>query len=265
MCFRILRPDRARSAARDAPGPEFDPERERAVLAGQRIAILRAREEAAELARALERAGARVECIPAIETRPLLARREIDAALAPLPRGAFVLVASPRAAAMLPAAPFAAGRLRAGALGPGTAAALARAGIPVDLLAETGTGAGLAEAFAGAGRGAAPGAVVAVAQARGGRPDCREALLAAGYEVRELLLYEARPLAVEDRGWDAALVASPSAAEALPRAGLRAKLVAIGETTRAALEARGLPVAAVAARPTTGGMAAALAAALGAR
>jgi hydroxymethylbilane synthase len=253
LAFCVLRPD---------PAP-FDREAARRALEGRTVAILRDPLDAADLARELSELGARADIVPAIACRPI-APGELRAALAALPKDGFVLVASPRGAAALAseAGPEAFRTRRAGAVGAGTARVLARAGIPIDLLAEKADGAGLAGAFVAL--GLPRETPVLLPAAKDGRPELGDALRAAGYAPRVLAVYETEPLPIPavDPRWDAILLASPSAARALPVAAFRAKLVAIGETTAGALRARGFPVAAVAARPTTAGMIEAIAAAL---
>jgi hydroxymethylbilane synthase len=247
----------------------------RDALSGQSVLILRALEDSEDLVAALQAAGARARCEEPIELRPLLEPEALRRAVEALPEGlGWVLVASPGAARLLASGLRQAGlspaeafrRRRAGAMGPGTAEALAREGVPIDLLAEESTGSGLARAFLAL--GLPPGAPVLLPAARDGRPELREALLAAGHDVRALALYEtrSRPVpAVAARNWDAIVLASPSGAAALPGAGLDARLIAIGPTTAAALQAVGHMVAAVAARPTPDGLLEALAKAVSGR
>jgi hydroxymethylbilane synthase len=244
-----------------APSPEITA----TALAGKTVTILREPDDAAELLGALARGGARGVAVPVRKSRNVASEEERLAALEALPPGAFVLFASANAAFGLSYAPDLRDPLRGygiGAVGPGTARELAKYNVPLDLLAERQDGLGLAEAFLAL--GLAKTTTVLLPRAKEGRPELGNALRSAGYEVRELILYESdiTPLASVDDDWDAIFVASPSGAEALPQAAFRAKLVAIGETTAAALRARGFAVAATAARPTTAGIVEALAAAL---
>jgi hydroxymethylbilane synthase len=241
-------------------------------LSGRSVLILRSPEEGEELASMLRSRGARAHCEEAIELHALAAPSDLRAVVEGLPEGVgWTLLASPGAARLLasglreaglpPREAF--GRRPVGAMGPGTAEALAREGVAVDLLAEESTGGGLARAFLAL--DVPRTAPVFLPAARDGRPDLREALQAAGYEVQPLALYETRPRpvpAVAAERWDALVIASPSGAAALPETGVAAKLVAIGPTTAGALQARGHAVAAVAARPTPEGILEALAAAL---
>jgi len=255
--------------AGSATGPA-SPERP---LAGRGVVVLRPEDRAEEVVDALVAAGARAEAYPAIETRALAGAGEVAAALEAQPGGAWVLVSSPTAAAHLVARlgeaglepDVALGARRVGALGPGTAAALGRAGVAVDLVGEGGGGKGFAEAFLALGDrpGAAP---VLVPAARDARPDLRERLAAAGHDVRAVALYEAAD-AVSDAtvaalaAADAALFASPSAIRAVLARGPippHLRIVAIGPTTAAEARARGLEVAAEAERPTPAAVVAAV-------
>jgi hydroxymethylbilane synthase len=263
----LVRADTPEAAARlafRALHPEPDPDV--SGLAGKTIAILRDAPDAADLRDRLEAGGARAEAISVIATPMVASGDEIDAWLGDPQRDRpFVLFASAHAVNRLwtPGRKAALAAARIGAIGRATARALAGRGIPVDLIPQREDGAGLAEAFLAL--GLPTSTAVLLPRAKEGRPELRDALRSAGYDVRELVLYETHvtPLEKVAEEWDAVLVASPSGAEALPRTPFRAKLVAIGETTAAALRARGFAVAAVAARPTTAGMVEALAAALG--
>lgn len=134
-----------------------------------------------------------------------------------------------------------------GAVGPGTAAALERAGGHVLLTGDPPDGAGLARTFL-----SHPGARGPVALPGGdrARPTLRRALQEAGLEVRPCVVYrtELLPWRVSE-GVDAVVLASPSAAHALPAevAGAAA-LVALGGTTATTLRRAG-HAPAVAARP----------------
>lgn len=142
---------------------------------------------------------------------------------------------------------------------------MAEAGLFLDLLANEGTGGGLAASLLarwGAGRPA-----VLLPAAKGGRPELGEELSQAGCAVTRLELYESQPAAApsaDQLAVDALLVASPSGARALlaSKPALSAQVVAIGPTTAAALEELGYPAAAVAETPTAAGLLHALAEAL---
>lgn len=242
-------------------------------LGGKRVLLLRDPGRGDELVEALEAQGAEARCRPATAHRPLLAPEAVQAAVRALPAGAWVLLSSPQAAESFAAAldePTRAAlfHLRLGAVGPGTARALAEADLPLDLLATRQDGAGLAQELL-AGAGAPPAALLPAA--RLGRPELAEALDAAGVRVERLALYATDPCPpldpVELAGVDALVLFAPSAARAalagvtLPPS---CALVAIGPTTAAELQHVGHPARAVADAPTPAGILAALGRALAA-
>jgi uroporphyrinogen-III synthase len=148
---------------------------------------------------------------------------------------------------------------RLGAVGPGTAAELVRAGARADAVGQPATAAGLVRAVLTHPAAPRPGDTVAVVQGDRARPTLVAALRAAGVEARVATVYASRAA-----GWaladavDAVVLASPSAVAQLP-AGVaaRAQLVAIGPTTAAAVADRGWD-ALVADAPTEAGVVAAL-------
>jgi uroporphyrinogen-III synthase len=265
LAFRILRPADCSivPAAAAASRPE---------LQGRSVLILRAPEDSFELTSRLQAAGAEARCEPPIELHSLVSSQDLRAAVEALPEGrTWVPVASRGAARLLAAglrdaglAPELAFRhRRVAAVGPGTAEELAREGIPADFLAEESTGGGLARELLA--MEPPRDTVVFLPAARDGRPELREALQEAGYDVRHLALYETRPRpvpALSARPWDVVVLASPSGVAALPETGVTARLVALGPTTAAAVAQRGLPLGAVAAQPTPEGLFEAVAAAL---
>ncbi len=221
LAFRVLRPDAG-------------PIRPSAALAGKRVTLTR---EDPDLAAALADAGAEVRTAAAIETAPLALAQG-------LPPCRWTLVASRKAVPALVESGAAIERV--GAVGAGTARALAEAAIAVDLLAEKSDGEGLAAAFLALRE--PRGTSVLIPAARDGRPELRDRLAAAGYDVRPVAVYETRPLEVDLGDADIVVFASPSAVR--PTA---ARVVAIGPATAQAAERLGLrPV--VAARPTTAGI-----------
>ena len=128
---------------------------------------------------------------------------------------------------------------RLGAVGGGTAAALADLGAPVEVIGEPARAEGLASAFLAHTDAAGP-----VGLPRGDRSrDTLERLLReAGLEVEPLVLYATEPRPWEgDADADAIVVASPSAAAGLPTdPAPRGAIVAIGPVTGAAVRERGL-------------------------
>lgn len=270
---RARDPRRAAALAHAVLG-ELPPPRpaEPALLRGRRVLVLREADRARELVQALAALGADARCHPPTEDRSLGAPELGEALAATAPDG-WVALTSVSAVRHLVSdlGPGAADALRArrvAAVGPATARALAEVDVPVDLVADEETGAGLAKALLERLGAARP--PVLLPTARGGRPELGDALTAAGCPVRRVELYESVPLApppAEALEVDAVVVASPSGARAAlggcAGAGLRARVVAIGPTTAEAVTALGLEVAATADRPTTEGVLRALAAALG--
>jgi uroporphyrinogen III methyltransferase/synthase len=110
-------------------------------LSGKRIAITRARAQASVLREQLAALGATVIEIPTIEIRPPDSWAPLDAALRRLDEFHYLLVTSANGVRNFLARLAASGRevhslsgLTIGAIGPGTAAEFARAGVKVDLL-----------------------------------------------------------------------------------------------------------------------------------
>lgn len=139
-----------------------------------------------------------------------------------------------------------------GAVGDGTADALARGGGRVAVRGDPPTGAGLARAFLALPGARGPVGLPCGNRARAALPD---ALRAAGLEVRTQVVYR-----TETARWggpascDVVVLASPSAVRALPAAvAASAHLLAIGPTTAAALREAGFaPI--VAGRPDVDGL-----------
>lgn len=127
---------------------------------------------------------------------------------------------------------------RVGAVGRATAAALRRAGAPVQLVGEPQNAQGLAERFLASPQAAAP-----VGLPRGDRalPTLERLLETGGFETRPLTIYRTVRCDAEGLDADIVILASPSAAEALPETlARRAQLIALGPSTAQALAARGL-------------------------
>jgi uroporphyrinogen III methyltransferase/synthase len=114
---------------------------ERLPLAGRRIAITRAREQAGALRELLVARGAQVIEIPTIAIRPPDSWEPLDSAIRRLNEFDYLLVTSANGVRNLLARLEASGRkvrdlkeLTIGAIGPATAAEFTRAGVRVDLL-----------------------------------------------------------------------------------------------------------------------------------
>jgi uroporphyrinogen-III synthase len=149
---------------------------------------------------------------------------------------------------------------RVAAVGPGTAGALGRAGIHVDLVPGAGgSAAELADAWpSGTGSVLLPRSDIATV-------DLPDSLRAKGYDVETVVAYRTVEAEVPahvitelaDGGFAAVLLGSASAARSLARfsiAGCTA-VVAIGTPTARAAAAAGLAVTTVATRPTAAGLA----------
>lgn len=150
------------------------------------------------------------------------------------------------------------------AIGPGTAVALAAAGLEPTLVAHPGGGAALVEAFAsGPGTVLLPGAAKPSAEPAAG-------LLAKGWTVHSLEVYQTvevdLPVQVQSAwpDFDAFVATAGSVARAAARAGLPGpRVIAIGASTAEASAQLGLQVIGVAATPDTGGLVDAVLAAFG--
>jgi uroporphyrinogen III methyltransferase/synthase len=127
---------------------------ERLPLSGKRVAITRARAQAGVLREELVALGAEVVEIPTIEIRPPDSWEPLDAAIRRLEDFDYLLATSANGVRNFLARLAACGRdvrdlkdLTIGAIGPATAAALARAGVKVDLLPREYVAEGLLEAL----------------------------------------------------------------------------------------------------------------------
>jgi hydroxymethylbilane synthase len=225
-------------------------------LAGKTVLVARDPGRATELIAGIEALGGAARCHAPTAVQPLPAD-DLEQIVAALQTEGWVLFASANAVQQLleRLGPGAAERLhppRVGAVGPATARALAEAKVAVDLVADKADAAGLAAAVLA--RGERP--AVFLPAAKGGRPELREALTAAGCRVAVRELYASTPLPPPDTSAladvDAIVFTSPSGARALLEgqpAAREKQLVAIGETTARAIEALGLSCA-VASQPS---------------
>lgn len=232
---------------------------ERRPLFGRRIAITRAREQASELRRRLEALGAEVIEVPTIRIVDAAdGGAGLRAAAAELGSYDWVAFTSANAverllACLVDARSF--GTAKVAAIGPGTAASLAAAGVVADLVAERSVGEGLADAFpSGSGR-------VLVPQAAAARPVVAEGLRAKGWTVDAVEAYRTESLPVGDD--DAAKVAKAdavvfTASSTVFDVPAGPAVVAMGPITAAAARERGLTVSAIAEPHTLDGLVAAL-------
>jgi len=256
-------------------------------LSGRTIVVTRAATRAGDdpLATRLLELGAVVRALPAIVIAAPANPTPLDEALRALTRFEWVAFASAtaveRVLERLPALGLPVGALlgrRLAAVGPATAARLAAAGGPPELVPEEASGEGLARALAPR----VAGRTVLVPRAAEGRLELLEGLRAAGAVLTAVEAYRTveapsaalRPLA----GWlarrevDAVAFASPSAVSAVAAAlGPDLRLLAgtlvaaIGPTTAGALVALGIRPGVEPTRHTGGELAEAIAARLGPR
>jgi uroporphyrinogen III methyltransferase / synthase len=219
-------------------------------LTGRTVAVTRARAQASELARRLERLGARVVQAPAIRTRVL------DAQVPDLSPYDLVCVTSPNAVDALFERLAASGRdsralagTRVAAIGPGTAAALARRGVLADVVPERPIAESLVDALA-----QLPVERALIARASRAREVLPDALRARGVEVDVCALYETLPEPIPQRTLAQALAAdyitftsSSTVTNFLAAAspgtlGDHARVVSIGPATSETLSEHGVRV-----------------------
>jgi uroporphyrinogen III methyltransferase / synthase len=233
-------------------------------LAGQTIAVTRARAQASELAARLRALGASVVEAPAIRIEPLPVElpdpRGYDLLVLTSPNGVEELFRHVRDARALAGPQIA-------VIGPGTAAALRARGIEPDVVPERSVGEGLAAALAGRSYGRA-----LVARAQDARDVVPDALRAAGAEVDVVALYRTVPEPLGDGARAAALGAdwatftSASSVRFFHQAAGTLegpRLASIGPVTSAALRELGREPDLEAADHTPAGLVAALVSAAG--
>jgi len=167
-------------------------------LAGRRIVVTRAREQAAELVEALAALGAEVITAPTIRIEPLADLEPLRVALARLERYDWVVFTSQnsvqvvfdmQAARGKTSRPL--GKARIAAIGPATGSALSAHGVAVDVLPEGHVAESLVEAMAS--RGELRGARVLLPQAEFARDVVAEGLRALGADVDVIAVYRTVP------------------------------------------------------------------------
>lgn len=249
-------------------------------LAGRRIAVTRAPEQAGELARLLAENGAQVLLCPLVGFERADDTGPLDAALRRLSGFDWLLFTSQNAVRFFEERrreleiPLEWAHPRVAAVGPATAKAARELGYDVEYTAEEATGRGLAAGLAEklAGRN------VLLPRSERARADLPAALSAAGARVTEVVAYHTTAPGPEGAAAmeriragevDAVTLASPSAFErleeqlghaALAELTRRVALAAIGPVTAAAIRQAGLPVAVVPSKPSAESFVEALAA-----
>ena len=163
-------------------------------LAGRRIVVTRAREQAGALVQALEALGAEVVIAPAIRIEPLADLEPLRVALAEVGRYHWIVFTSQNAVEVvfekLPAwghtSPHFA-TMRVAAIGPATGDALATRGVPVHVLPEGYVAESLVQAIAS--EGDLHGTRVLIPQAEIARDTLAEGLRKLGADVKVIPVY----------------------------------------------------------------------------
>jgi uroporphyrinogen III methyltransferase/synthase len=249
-------------------------------LAGRRIVITRAREQAGDLVEALTALGAVVVSAPAIRIEPLADLEPLRNALARIGQYRWVAFTSQNAVQVvfdkLPAWGHMANHfatVRIAAIGPPTRDALAARGVPVNLLPEGYVAESLVDAMAA--QGNLHGARVLIPQAEIARDTLAEGLRKLGATVDVIPVYRTMP-ALEDGAAlaqeilagrvDAVTFTSSSTVHSFVQSvGTEAAIcdryraAVIGPVTGATARGYGLPVAIEAVEHTTAGLVQALA------
>jgi len=181
-------------------------------LAGRRIVVTRAREQAGDLVRALEALGAEVVTAPVIRIEPLADLAPLRAALAGLSRYRWLVFTSQNTVDIvcdrLPAwglEPRQLGRVAVAAIGPATAEALQRRGVTPDLVPDRFVAEAVVAAIAA--RGGLAGSRVLVPRALEARDALPQGLRACGAVVDVIPVYRTVPEAGDGTALAAELVA----------------------------------------------------------
>ena len=282
LAARALREGAAEMIASAARKPAAQPAA-RSSLYGMRIVVTRPREQADDVCRSLAATGAVPLTVPMIRTVPTEDTRALDAAIDRFSSYRWLAFASAngveffmkRLLAKKGEARWVAGAPLVAAVGPGTAAALSRYGVRVDLVPPVHSGAALAEALLETAPAGLAGARLLLPCAREGREDAASFLRRHGAIVDAIPVYETRAcalsaedLALLDAGTDAVLFASSSAVSAwcgqagtvvqLAAAAASAVIACIGPATASTARERGLRVDVEAPTHTAEGLVAAL-------
>ncbi len=249
-------------------------------LAGKRIVVTRAPEQAREFSAELAALGAEVIPLPLLDFLPTENTAALDDAIRNLARFDWLIFTSQNAVTFFAgrsrelglARESISGRPQIAAVGPGTARAAGLVGYPVHHVPAEARGLALAAEL----RQEMRGKRVLLPRSDRARPELPAALREAGAEVTEVVAYrtstseEAHGETLEKvlrAEVDVITLASPSAfkrlrelagIELLHRLAARVAFAAIGPTTADAIRRAGLPVAIEAERPTSSGFAAAI-------
>jgi len=250
-------------------------------LAGKRVVVTRAAEQAGDMVRALEENGAEVLLAPSVTFAEAEDKQPLDAAILSLYRFDWLLLTSQNAVRFFTArcrqlgiAPSAlAGALpRVAAVGPASAEAARQQGLEVKFIASHHSGKGLAEEL----REQVAGKKILLPRSDRADADLPAALSRAGAQVTEVVAYrtlapqspEAGPLNEIRQGRaDVVTFASPSAfhsfveqmgADVLRQLSGRMVFAAIGPVTAQAIEEAGFAVEIEAADSTAAGLVAAI-------
>ncbi len=231
-------------------------------LAGKRIVITRSAAQSEALARELSARGAIPVMLPLVSFADPEDFGPLDAAIAEIQRFDWIILTSAQAvravvkrSEQLKRSLIRAGnKLRIASVGPVTAEAARQVGLPVEYVAETHTGAALAEELGSR----LCGAKVFLPRSDRANPDLPPALKSHGAQVTEVIAYRTlRPTAVDERNLrqiaegtaDAVLFFSPSAVQYFAELlggeqvrGLQDKLAitAVGPVTANALREAGV-------------------------
>jgi len=241
---------------------------ERRPLHGQTVAVTRARAQASGLAARLGALGAEVIETPVIRIEP----RQLGDALERISGYALIVVTSPNGAALLLDGLAAGGRdaralagATVAAIGPGTAAELARRGLRADIVPERSVAESLVEALADV---PVEGRRVLVARAAEARDVLPEALRERGADLEVLALYDTvaeplgeRELAALERATHVTFTSSSTVRFFLQGGGsvpAGARVVSIGPVTSGTLREHGLEPAVEAGRHDIDGLVQAL-------
>ncbi|MBX9789355.1 MAG: uroporphyrinogen-III C-methyltransferase [Pirellulales bacterium] len=238
-------------------------------LFGRRVLVTRPESQAGELVRQFEEFGARVDTQPAIQIAPPADWGPVDAALDQLPRYDWLVFSSANGVRylldrlLLTADVRRLGRVRLAAIGPGSAAELARYGLKADVQPDEYR----AEALAAALVPQAAGKRFLLARASRGRELLADELRAAGGHVDQVVVYRSSDVEQADPEISQALsagqidfttVTSSAIARSLVRMFgdtlRRTQLVSISPLTSEALRALGHEPAAEARQFTTAGV-----------